>query len=465
MKKIIVATLISFLGYSQLASLVLANNLDAITLGNTFLQSNQDETGKITGYGGESQWAAIAFASSNADVTSIKNPSASLKDFLLSDKPADNAAATEWERRILAIVAIGENPSNFGGTNYIETLQALSKDNQIGDPSLLNDDIFGLLALIASGDLANQKIKEDALTFIINHQATDGGFSWSADSSCGWCGSDGNDTASALQALQAAKNNGMTHPNLDTTIEKGKGYLLSTQKSDGGFAYDTFSEADGSSTAWALMALNALDLSSSPEAEKAVSWLKANQGTDGGFQWMSGYGGDTYTTSHAVVALNGKSWIIKIYTPAASPSPTATPNVSPLPTATPLPTPITSVSVSPTPSPSPSPSPNVQLSTLVTIPTPSPQSTTVASLKTQLSTATRFVEPKVLGTTIEEEQLGKESTSTSPSPSAMPIIFGAKNNTDEKSQPPKYLTFSLFIFGSILVLIITLKIWEKRKGK
>lgn len=460
MKKIILVGLIILLVSLRIAPLVLADNSDSITHGTIFLQSKQDETGKITGYGGESQWATIAFASSNVDVTSIKNPSVSLKDFLLSDKPADNAVATEWERRILAIVAIGDNPSNFDGVNYVETLHGLAQDGQLGDPSLLNDDIFGLLALIASGDLANQKIKEDTLTFIINHQATDGGFSWSADSSCAWCGSDGNDTAAALQALQAAKDSGMSHPDLDSTIEKGKAYLLSTQKSDGGFAYDTFSDADGSSTAWALMALNALGMSSSPEAEKAITWLKANQGTDGGFQWMSGYGGDTYTTSHAVIALNGKSWIIQIYTPTASPSPTVTPIVSPLPTATPLPTPSSSASQSQTPSPSAQPS-----SAPVTTPTPSPQSTPVAGLKPHLATATRLVEPKVLGTAIEQEKTEEESPSPSPSPSATPTLSVVEKSTDKELRPTKYLTLSLLTFGGISVLIITLKLWEKRKGK
>jgi hypothetical protein len=456
MKKRFLTVCIAVLAVTVSAQHIFADT-DPILLANAYLQSKQDNTGKMTGFGGESQWAAIAFATSTIDIAAIKNPDISLKDYLLSDIPSPTAPATEWERRILAIVATENDPSNFGGLNYVDTLQKMAKENQLGDPALLNDDIFGLLALIASGNLADTKIKENSLAFMISHQASDGGFSWSADSSCAWCGSDGNDTAAALQALQAAKKTGMTHTDLDAAIEKAKTYLLSTQKADGGFGYDTFSDADGSSTAWAVMALNALDLVSSPEAQKALSWLKSNQEADGGFHWMVGTGSDTSTTSHAIIALSGKSWILKTFThaPLSSPStqvPSPSTSPSPLVIASP------SVSQSPTPSPLPSPTPSPTASPTVS-PSPTPSPTPIIQIAS-ISTP----RPQVLGTTTVDKQV-----ETKPSPTALPPLPPSLPQNAQKRErempAKKSVLFSVFIFISIVAVIIALKFWEKRKGK
>jgi len=118
-----------------------------------YLVSEQDSSGKISGFGGESDWAAIAFAADGVDIQTVKNPTTSLKDFLLQNPPAASSSATEWERKILAISAIKDDPENFGGVDYLQNLKTYFDGSQIGDVSLLNDDIFGLLALIASGSV------------------------------------------------------------------------------------------------------------------------------------------------------------------------------------------------------------------------------------------------------------------------------------------------------------------------
>src|SRR3989344_4355059 len=99
-----------------------------------FLKSKQDSVGRITtGFSAPSQWSAIAFTAASIDVATIKNPTVSLKDFLLTDVPAADAAATEFETRILAIVAIGDNPSSFGGANFVASLESKHDGSQIGD--------------------------------------------------------------------------------------------------------------------------------------------------------------------------------------------------------------------------------------------------------------------------------------------------------------------------------------------
>lgn len=433
--------------------LIFADSSQALNHGLEYLQSKQENTGKISGFGGESQWAAIAFSVNDHDVSVIRNADFSLRDFLLSNQPSTESAATEWERHILSIVAIGADPSNFGGLNYIEHLQALAKEDQLGEISLLNDDIFGLLSLSASGPLADPQITQNSLNFIINHQAADGGFSWSADTTCAWCGSDSNDTAAAIQALQLAKDTGLTHAELDTALEKATQYLLSTQKDTGGFGYDFFSEADGSSTAWALMALHSLGLSDSPAAQIASDWLINNQESDGGFHWMSGYGSDTSTTSYAVIALSGHSLVPHIFSlPLASPSPELQPSpspatipVSPTPTVMPSISPQPSNSSSPTPTPSPIPSPSSSPTSVSVIASPTAQLTTP--------------KPKVLGSTSE-----KDASLITPS---APLVSSTSTEVKKKISNERKAVFKVGLIIAFIIVVITgafviFKIWTQK---
>ncbi len=317
-----------------------------------FLRSKQDSTGRInTGFSAPSQWSSIAFASQNINISDVKNPDVSLLDFLKTDIPIDPSAATDWETKILAIVAIGSNPSNFNGENFIKNLEDFHTDGQIGDICSLNDDIFGLLALTASGKLADNKIKQDALNFIIDNQdETNGGFGFSAPG-CEWYNTSTDMTAAGLHALVSARDSGMEAAGFDDAIDQAKNYLFSNQNSDGGFGYSEKSDSD--TTGWVIIGLNAAGLSSSTEAKNAKSWLLTQQSeSDGGFtafDWgTSEFVSNATTTSHAILAINGKTWISKIYQastddiiPTSTPSPTNMPTPSPTLTPTPTATPTT----------------------------------------------------------------------------------------------------------------------------
>lgn len=302
--------------------------------GLTFLRSKQDTSGKITGgYSVPSQWSAIALTIHGIDTAAVKNSSTSLKDFLLSDIPS-NGAATDWENRILALVAIGENPGNSNGVNYVQQLESFINNGQIGDTCALNDDIFGLLAFVASGDLVTTQKKQDALQFLITNQDADGGFSWSAPG-CSWYATSADMTGAAIQAMQAAKEQGITHAELDNAITKAKNYVLTHQNSDGGFG--SFG-SDADTTSWALMGLNVVGLQDSQQANTAKNWLRSMQQSDGGF--LSWGGSDSTTTAQSLIALAGKGWILHVYTgPAISGNTTTIPSVTPTPTAVITPTP------------------------------------------------------------------------------------------------------------------------------
>ncbi|HSA83351.1 MAG TPA: prenyltransferase/squalene oxidase repeat-containing protein, partial [Patescibacteria group bacterium] len=331
-----------------------------------FLKSKQDATGRITtGFSAPSQWSAIAFASNGIDVATVTNPTISLKTFLESDIPASPSAATDWEPRILAIVAIGGDPTNFGGVNYVANLESFANGGQMGDICSLNDDIFGLLALIAAGSAADDQIKKEILAYLIAQQdPTDGGFSFSAQG-CDWYATSADMTGAAVQALVAAKEHGMVDSGLQTAIDKAKAYLLTNQSGDGGFGYFGFSDTD--TTGWVLQALNVLGMENSPEAASASAYLRSQiSSVDGGitaFDWgTSTFVSNASTTAQGIIALSGNGWIIRIFDPALVASSSATPTltVTVTPTVTPTPTSTPSNNPTSTPTPTPTPSPAVQ---------------------------------------------------------------------------------------------------------
>jgi hypothetical protein len=290
----------------------------AAAKGVQYLSANQQADGSISGFPGVSDWAAEAVKAGGQSPAQFTHGGASLVDFLKGDILAANSPATAIERRIIAAAAAGENPANFGGTDYNSRLAGLHAGGQIGDPALLNDDIFGIIAIDAAHDSSLYPAAQDALDYLLAHQAADGGFSYLTNN-CAGCGSDSNDTAAALIAFYAAGDIGLTNPGLATAKTQALTYLLSIQQPNGGFGYDAFSESDGSSTSWSLMALNTIGPIVATQAGQARDWLLQDQNGDGGFAYAA-FGttdSDTSTTADAVTALLGSTWLLR---PAANPA-------------------------------------------------------------------------------------------------------------------------------------------------
>ncbi len=338
-------------------------NKRAINDGIQYLRSQQDANGQISGFTGVSGWAAMTFAANGINPGTVANGGSSLLAYLTANPPVADASATDWERGILAITAAGGNPYNFGGIDYVSKLLTYHNNAQLGSTAQVNDDIFGLLALVSAGSGVPNGIKQDALNFILFHQESDGGFSWSTTGT-----SDVDDTAAALQALAAAKNAGMSAPNLANSITNAKSFLLAGKNSDGGFGYSNEDPSNASTTAWAVMALSALG-DTGQDVTDAKAYLRGNQEENGSFKWQTGSVGETFTSSYAVLALTGKYWPVKVYegpnttlTPTPTPTPTSTP--TPSPTATPTPT--TPPSSGPTSTPTPTVAPSVSPTPRVT---------------------------------------------------------------------------------------------------
>ena len=227
-------------------------------------------------------------------------------------KSVSGNSAINYTAPILAIAALGENPRTFGSQDYVSALKSYHTVGQIGDPGLLNDDIFGILALISAGENTNDSAITDAKTFLMNSQ-NDGGWGFGTGAA-----SDTNTTAAAILALKSAGISGS-----DASIQNALSYLHGAQNSDGGITYDPQSsfgtDSDSSSTAWTIWALNALGINPGTwdkSGNNPTTYLNGNQAAGGYFSYQPGFSEDAFsavTTAYAVIALSGKTLPLHIF--------------------------------------------------------------------------------------------------------------------------------------------------------
>jgi len=205
--------------------------------------------------------------------------------------------ATDYEKTILALTAAGKNPRTFGNIDFVAKLKSFYQSNQIGSPDLLNDDFWGILALVSAGEIPGSQIIQDSKNFILVNQNPDGGWSYAVGGN-----SDTNDTAAAITALLEA---GLKKD--DPVITKAIDYLKSSQNEDGGFPYTSGSESDSGSDSWIISAIYKLGQNPEDwqkEGKDPVSHLKSLQRDDGSFKWIASEDkGYPILTAYAVIAL------------------------------------------------------------------------------------------------------------------------------------------------------------------
>ena len=208
-------------------------------------------------------------------------------------KTLSRTSATDYEASILALTAAGKDPRTYTSEDLIAKLNGFAQANQIGDPKLLNDDFFGVLALISAGVSAADATVAGSVNFIIANQQADGSWSYATDAAY----SDPDMTAAAVMALRAAGRSSS-----DPVITKAVTFLKGIQNSN----------LNSSSEAWAVSALY------SAGENPSTAHLQSLIGSDGKIT-------DSYSdsfaptgTAYAVVALSGKYY--PIGTIAAAPA-------------------------------------------------------------------------------------------------------------------------------------------------
>jgi len=232
-------------------------------------------------------------------------------------KDVDSNNAIDYCAPILAITALNQDPRTYPDQDYITKLKSFWDGTQLGDAGTLNDDIFGLLALISAGEEAQDSIIQGTKSYILSQQNNDGGW--------GFAPVGDSDTNMTSMAIMALLETGLT--NSDTPITNAVSYLQSAQNDDAGFPYSPVSiwstDSDASSNAWVISAI--YKLGQNPETwtkntANPITYLKSLQAPEGYFKFQESSTEDSFspvTTSYAVIALAGKSLPINkiTYTP------------------------------------------------------------------------------------------------------------------------------------------------------
>lgn len=281
-----------------------------------FLKSKQLNDGSILDLQ-MSDWSAMSFGANGTYAESIRTSTFSLYDYLnitfVTSTTQTLNNCTEYARHILGLLSSGFSKTN---TQIIDLKNKIKTEclaeGQVGQAGI-NDDIFILLALLATDESTASEIIQVSVNAIKNDQQPSGAFTWD-----GWAGQDV--TGAAINALKYASTFGIVVD--DLIFQNAKTYLQNTQLSDGGWGFSTSS--DPLTTSWAMHGINAL-------GEGQVQWTNSSNknpwtalinklgNTDYYTSPGSTDGIDWFATKHAVPALLGKSWPI-ILTPITQPS-------------------------------------------------------------------------------------------------------------------------------------------------
>jgi len=273
-----------------------------------YLRNSQTTQGDIGGFA-TSAWVTMAIAAGEEDPHTWKvgsNPS--IVDYLETHAGNANVSiAPDVARMILAVVAAGESPTDFGGIDFVDALKTLYDDGQIGDASLLNDDFWGIMALVSTGESASSEIIANSVGFIKNNQNDDGGWSWAINQS-----SDVDDTACAVMALIAAGESSGSN-----AITNSLNYIKSQQADNGGFL--SWGATNPSTDSWAIDAIVAAG-----QQPTSSYWTKNNntpiddllgfQNLDGSFPDWQG-NPSPWITAYAIPALLGKPYPVEVLQP------------------------------------------------------------------------------------------------------------------------------------------------------
>ncbi len=248
-----------------------------------FLESRQKEDGSF-GAPLFSDWVAVALGTSQADSVAKDK----LKSYLLSS-PEPGNLLTDYERRAMALMALGVDPAHGTSTDYIKKILEAFDGTQFGDLALVNDDVFALLVLSKAGYASDERARK-SLAFVVKEQELSGSFANSSDM-----------TAAAIQALVLFPDGG---DEMNTVIGKAKTYLKLQQLNDGGFG-------NAYATAWALQAISALKEVPQDWArnEKTpLDVLASEQREDGSVGEDAAAEQRIWATAYAIPAASGLSW-------------------------------------------------------------------------------------------------------------------------------------------------------------
>ena len=255
----------------------------------SFLVASQHQDGSF-GSALLSDWVAIALGPYEGMSTTALAARERLGDWLAANPIPEGSILTEYERRAMALMALGIDPYQGTDKNYIEAIIQQFDGQQFGSLDLVNDDIFALLVLEKTGYEANVTPLLETLPFILSWQREDGSFG-SIDL-----------TAVAVQVISLYPK----EEERDSALARAKEYLALHQESSGGFG-------NVYSTSWVLQAIAALDEDGDDWAMETdrrtpEHFLALRQALDGGLLQADSKENRLWATAYAIPAALGKPW-------------------------------------------------------------------------------------------------------------------------------------------------------------
>lgn len=215
------------------------------------LQAQVNKSAPIVGsIGGE--WLALALARGGRSVPAgyYDNVVQYVKANVNANERLHNSKSTDNSRVILALTAIGKDPTNVGGHNLLKGLDSMNYINKQG----INGPVFALIALDSHNYPTFGGVTRDVLIDrILSEQVkADGGWALGgADEKA----SDVDVTAMTIQALAPYYK---TNAKVKTAVDKGLTWLSTHQQEDGGFA--SWGAVNSESCAQVIVALAALGI-------------------------------------------------------------------------------------------------------------------------------------------------------------------------------------------------------------
>jgi len=246
-----------------------------------FLLQHQQSDGSF-GSAMHNDWVALALSGTDKAQASLNT----LLPHLLQQK--ELTYVTDYERRAMVLEALGIDP--YAHSDTIQKIISKFDGVQIGDPNLVNDDIFSLFPLMHGGYTKEDEVIGKEVTFILSNQDQNG--SWGSVDL----------TSAAIQALVPLSD----VEGVSLAIARARDYLMSHQDTNGCFG-NTYS------TSWALQAISALGESPFKwtvwGGSTPLSCMALAQAPDGGFGPMEAtIESRIWATAYAIPALQGKSW-------------------------------------------------------------------------------------------------------------------------------------------------------------
>lgn len=315
----------------------MATPQDAVPKALAYLRSQQGPDGRI-GPADATAWSAVAFARAGIAPATVRVGGASLLDAVVADThPVDPGAVgtslLALERQMLALAASGADPRTAAGFDAVQAVRDQSDGTQLGDPSLLNDDIFGVQALLAAGVPASDPLIQQERAFIARNQLPSGAWSYAslaptdpANTLFGVAFADVDVTSQGIVAMVASGS-----PPTDPGILRALVWIKANQQLDGGCNWspvgfvldlasggvDQVGRSNTDSTSWVVMGLRRAGqdpqgtLWTFPVDANPVTFILGMQQADGHFAWMDGYESFSPldTTAYAIVALEGHDFV------------------------------------------------------------------------------------------------------------------------------------------------------------